>query len=165
VYMLLEAVPMPRGANIENIATGSMQNAGFRPISGTRTTINGLDAFVGVYQGQLEGLGNVTVRAAHIVHGGNVYMVAGFTAPNLFQQADTAFQASIRSFKAISAAEAESIHPNRIDIYVVRAGDTWQSVAERSGGVIKPSTLAIMNGAEPGSQPRAGSRIKIVVGG
>ena len=165
VYMLLEDVPMARGNGIENIATTSMQNAGFRITSGSRTTINGLDAFVGAYQGQLEGLGNVTVRAAHIVHNGNVYMVAGFCAPNLFEQSDRSFLASLRSFKPMSAAEAESIHPNRIDIYVVRQGDSWQSIAQRSGEVIKPATLAVMNGFEPASQPPVGTRIKIAVGG
>jgi predicted Zn-dependent protease len=165
VYMLLEDVPMPRGNNIESIAMTSMQNAGFRINSGSRTTINGLDAYIGAYQGQLEGLGNVTTRAAHIVHNGNVYMVAGFTAPTLFQQSDNAFLASIRSFKPISAAEAENIHPNRIDIYVVRQGDSWQSIAERSGNIIKASTLAVMNGFEPASQPPVGTRIKIAVGG
>jgi predicted Zn-dependent protease len=165
VYMLLEDVPMPRGNGIENIAMTSMQNAGFRIASGSRTTINGLDAFVGAYQGQLEGLGNVEMRAAHIVHNGNVYLVAGFCAPTLFQQSDAAFLASIRTFKPMSAAEAENIHPNRIDIYVVRQGDSWQSIAERSGGVIKPTTLAVMNGFEPSSQPPVGTRIKIAVGG
>ena len=156
---------MPRGNNIENIAMTAMQGAGFRAASGSRTTINGLDAFVGVYQGQLEGLGNVTMRAAHIAHNANVYMVAGFTAPDLFQQSDAPFLASIRSFTPISAAEAESIHPNRIDIYVVRQGDSWPSIAERSGNIIKASTLAIMNGFEPSSQPPVGTRIKIAVGG
>ena len=48
---------------------------------------------------------------------------------------------------------------------VVRGGDTWQSIADRSGGVIKPSTLAVMNDATPNSQPAVGTRIKIVVGG
>ena len=47
----------------------------------------------------------------------------------------------------------------------MRAGDTWQSIAERSGGAIKPATLAVMNNAAPGSQPQPGSRIKIVVRG
>ena len=51
------------------------------PSTAARTTINGLDAFVGVYQGQIEGLGAVTMRAAHIVHNDNVYMVAGLAAP------------------------------------------------------------------------------------
>ena len=92
-------------------------------------------------------------------------MVAGRSAPNVFQQADGAFLASIRSFKRLSAAEAENIRPNRIDLYVVRSGDTWQSIANRSGGVVKPSTLAVMNNAEPNSQPPTGARIKIVVSG
>jgi predicted Zn-dependent protease len=165
VYMLLEQVEMPRGNGVENIARAQMQNAGFRIQNGARQQVNGLDAFIGLYQGSLEGLGNVTMRAAHIVHNGNVYLVAGFAAPNIFGPLDDAILASIRSFKPLSAAEAESVHPNRVDIYVVRQGDSWQSIAERSGGVIKPSTLAIMNGGEPNSQPVAGRRVKIVVGG
>jgi predicted Zn-dependent protease len=165
VYMLLEQTEMPRGNGIENIARSSMQDAGFRIASGSRQQINGLDAFIGLYQGSLEGLGNVTTRAAHIVHNGNVYLVAGFAAPTVFEPLESAMLASIRSFRPLTAAEAEAVHPNRIDIYVVRPGDSWQSIAERSGGVIKPSTLAIMNGAEPNGQPEVGTRIKIVVGG
>jgi len=165
VYMLLEQVEMPRGNGSEQIARTSMQNAGFRIVSGARQQVNGLDAFIGLYQGSLQGLGNVTMRAAHIVHNGNVYLVAGFSAPNVFEPLDSAILASIRSFKPLSAAEAETVHPNRVDIYIVRQGDSWQSIAERSGGVVKPMTLAIMNGAEPNSQPVAGRRIKIVVAG
>jgi predicted Zn-dependent protease len=165
VYMLLQQIEMPRGANIEEIARLSMQNAGFRIQNGGRQQINGLDGFIGLYQGQLQGLGNVTMRAAHIVHNGNVYLVAGFSAPNVFSPLDDAILRSIRTFKPLTAAEAEAVHPNRLDIYVVRQGDSWQSIAERSGGVVKPTTLAIMNGAEPDSQPIIGKRIKIVVGG
>jgi predicted Zn-dependent protease len=165
IYMLLEQVEMPRGTGVENIARSEMQGAGFRIASGSRQQINGLDAFIGLYQGSLQGLGDVMMRAAHIVHNGNVYLVAGFSAPAAFESADSAFLSSIRSFKPLSAGEAEAVRPNRVDIYVVRQGDSWQSIAERSGGVVKPTTLAIMNGAEPTSQPVAGRRIKIVVAG
>jgi predicted Zn-dependent protease len=142
-----------------------MQGAGFRAVEGERTTINGLEAYVGVYQGQIEGLGAVTSRAAHLLHGNAYYLVAGLVSPELFRQADAAFVGSIRSFRRLSAAEAEAIRPQRIDLYVVRTGDTWASLAERSGGAIKPATLAVMNHAEPASQPQVGARIKIVVGG
>jgi predicted Zn-dependent protease len=165
VYMLLEQVEMPRGNGVEDIARAQMQNAGFRILSGSRDRIGGLDAYIGLYQGSLEGLGNVRMRAAHIVHNGNIYLVAGFAAPNIFDPLDSAMLMSIRSFKPLTADEAAAVHPNRIDIYVVRPGDSWQSIAERSGGVIKPTTLAVMNGAEPNLQPMVGSRIKIVVGG
>jgi len=165
VYMLLQLVQKPQGRNIQEIALSSMQNAGFRAVDGERTTINGLEAFVGVYQGQIEGLGNVAMRAAHIAHGSSVYMLAGLASPDVFRQAESAFVGAIRSFRPLSAAEAENIRPNRVDLYVVRQGDTWQGIAERSGGVVTPATLAVMNKSTPGSQPQPGARIKIVVGG
>jgi predicted Zn-dependent protease len=165
VYMLLELVEKPQGRNLQEIALNQMGRAGFRAAEGNPTTINGLDAFVASYRGQLQGLGDVMMRAAHIAHERSVYLVAGFAAPNVFQQADTAITSAIRSFKSLTATEAENIRPNRVDLYVVRAGDSWASIAERSGGVIKPASLAIMNHAEPGSQPQPGTRIKIVVSG
>src|SRR5438093_173844 len=70
-----------------------------------------------------------------------------------------------RSFRSMSAAEAENIHANRIDLYVVRQGDTWESIAERSGGVVTAQTLSIMNNSQPRDRPTPGARIKIVVGG
>jgi predicted Zn-dependent protease len=165
VYLLLQLVQKPAGRDIQDVAANSMGTAGFRAIEGERTTINGLDAFVGVYQGQIEGFGAVTTRAAHISYNSNIYMLAGIVSPDLFRQADGAFLGAIRSFRALSAGEADSIRPNRVDLYVVRAGDTWAALAERSRGAIKPDTLAIMNKFAPGSTPPVGSRIKIVVEG
>lgn len=165
IFMILQLVERPQGRNIQEIALQSMGEAGFRASQGERASINGLDGFVGVYQGQIEGLGAVVTRAAHIMYDGKVYVVAGLVPAGAFQQADRAFLASIRSFRRLSAAEAEDIRPDRVDLYVVRGGDTWQSIAERSGGAVKPATLAIMNNAQPGSPPQPGTRIKIVVRG
>ena len=165
VYILLQLIQKPQGRNIQDVALASMQQAGFVARDGQRTTINGLDAFVGVYQGQLEGLGTVASRAAHIAHNNQVYLLAGLTPVQLFEQADGAVLQTIRSFRPLSAAEAESIHPNRVDLYTVRPGDTWQAIAERSGGVVDAQTLAVMNNAQTGSQPQPGARVKIVVSG
>jgi len=92
-------------------------------------------------------------------------MIAGLSVPELFEQVDAAFIGSTRSFRSLSAAEAEEIRPNRIRRYVVRAGDTWQSIAESTGGIVPPATLAVMNGGALDSQPQAGIRIKIVAEG
>ena len=165
VFMILQGVEQPQGRNIEEIARNSMRNAGFRASQGEPTSIDGLDAFMGVYQGRVEGLGAVVMRAAHIMYDGTVYLVAGLVQPDAFQQADGAFVASIRSFRSLSAAEAEDIHPNRVDLYVVRAGDTWESINETAGGVVTPATLAVMNKGTPDSQPQPGTRIKIVASG
>ena len=163
-FMILQLVPNARGS-VQQIAQGSMANAGFRQLQGERANVNGLDAYVGVYQGNMEGLGNTGTVAAHIVHGGNVYLFAGLAPANQFNGAQNQFLSSIRSFRQLSQQEASSIRPNRIDLHTVRGGETWQSIAARSGGIVKPDTLAIMNNYDPSQPPRVGDRIRIVVEG
>jgi predicted Zn-dependent protease len=165
VFMLLQGVSKPDGQTVSDVALAHMKAAGFRSVSGDRTTINGLDAFVGVYQGQIEGLGDVSSRAAHIAHGGSYYLVAGLVPPAGFDSADSTFTTAIRSFRPLTVAEAQAIRPSRIDYYTVREGDTWASLAERSGGTIRPSTLAVMNHSSPDAAPRVGVRIRMVVTG
>jgi len=164
--LLLQPVQQPIGRSIQEVALRSMDSAGFRAASGGRTTINGLDAFVGTYEGALQDLGRVTVRAAHIALDRDVLLVAGIAPQQTYDRVEPTFIKSINSFRPLTRAEAEAIRPNRIDLYTARAGDTWQSIAERAGrGVIKPSTLAIMNGHAVNDQPRPGERLKIVVAG
>jgi predicted Zn-dependent protease len=161
-YMLLELVPNASGS-IDQIARGTMANAGFRQLNGESARVNGLDAYVGTYQGQLEGLGNVVTLAAHIVHDRNVYLFAGLAPANQFEAVQRPFAQSIRSFRELSRQEAANIRPNVVDLYTVRSGDTWESLAQRGGAGVKPTTLAIMNNYEPRQAPRVGDRIKIVV--
>lgn len=163
-YMLLQLVPQASGS-IEQIARGTMANAGFRQLNGEPARVNGLNAYVGTYQGQMEGLGNVVTLAAHIVHGRNVYVFAGLAPANEYESTERQFAQSIRSFRELSNQEAASIRPNMVDLYTVRQGDTWESLARRGGAGVKASTLAIMNNSEPGQPPRVGDRIKIVVQG
>ena len=126
----------------------------------------GVDWCAGVYQGAIQDLGRVRIRAAHIVHDRSVYFAAGVAPIDIFDRMDPAFWQSLRTFRPLSRAEAESVRPNRIRLYVARTGDTWQSIAEReSRGLAKPSTLAIMNGHAVTDQPRPGERLKIVVAG
>ena len=165
VFILLQLIAKPQGRNVQDVAVASMQGAGFTPVSGERTSINGLEAFVGVYQGQMEGAGPVATRAAHIAYDNRVYVLAGLVPAQAFEQADAAFVQTIRSFRPLSAAEAENIHPHRVETYTVRQGDTWQSLAARSGGAVSAQMLAVMNNLQTGAQPQPGSRIKIVVGG
>jgi predicted Zn-dependent protease len=164
-FTVLQLVQQPRGT-IEDTAVGSMQNAGLRHLEGNRRDINGLPAYVGTYQGSVEGIGDVIVRAAHIEHERRVFLLAGMAPRNAFNRFDSAITRSIGSFEPLSREEAARIRPNRIDVYTVRSGDTWDSIARRvSDGNIKPPTLAIMNHYPPTEQPRPGDRIKIVVSG
>jgi predicted Zn-dependent protease len=65
----------------------------------------------------------------------------------------------------MTAAEADRVQPARIDFYTVRSGDTWASLAKTSGGAVSASALAIMNGADPASTPKAGTRVRVVIEG
>jgi predicted Zn-dependent protease len=95
-----------------------------------------------------------------------VYLVAGVAPASQFNRADDSFQRSILSFRTLSRSEAERIQPNRVDFYVARQGDTWDSIARGPGnGTVRPATLAIMNGRDAATQPKAGERLRIVVGG
>jgi predicted Zn-dependent protease len=164
-YMVLQLVQEPRGS-LEDTALASMQGAGLRLVEGNRGQINGLPAFVGTYQGTVEGLGRVVVRAAHLEHQRRVFLVAGMAPQEVFSRVDGAITRSISSFDPLSPEEAARIRANRIDVYTVRPGDTWQRIAGRaSEGNIKPETLAIMNHYPVNEQPRPGDRIKVVVSG
>jgi predicted Zn-dependent protease len=163
--VIMQPVPRPAGRTIEEIALRSMESAGFRALSGGRTTVNTLDAYMGSYQGSIKDMGRVTVRAAHIEYDRSVYLVAGIATEQAFDRLDSLLAKSVSSFRPLTRAEAESVHPNRIGFYTVGQGDTWQSIAGRQDGLAKPSTLAIMNGHPVDDQPRAGERVKVVVAG
>jgi predicted Zn-dependent protease len=161
-YVLLQQVQNPRGS-IAQIARSTMENAGFQQTGGEPTRLNGADAYVGTYQGTVQGLGRIVVVAAHIVHDRNVYVLAGLAPRDDIQQVHDEFESTIRSFRGLSASQAAQIKPNRLDLYTVRSGDNWESIAQRAGdGLIKPATLAIMNSYQPNQPPRAGEQIKVV---
>lgn len=165
-YMLLQLVDQPQGRTVEDIAANAMARAGFKRLDiGQRANIGGLDAFVALYQGQIRDIGRVTMRAAHIVQGRSVYVLAGFAPRAEYDRIDALVRPSIQSFRELDAREAASIRPNRLDFYTVRAGDTWQSIASRGGNLVRASDLAIMNHHAVDQQPRPGERIKIVVEG
>jgi predicted Zn-dependent protease len=163
--IVLQVAPRS-GGSVESTARSSMAEAGFRLIDGDAGRINGLDAFVGLYQGSTQETANVGVQAAHIRSGNNTYVLAGIAPANAFNAARGAFQSTIQSFRPLSAAEAERLQPDRIEFYTARSGDTWESIASGPGrGAVRPTTLAIMNGSDPATRPSAGSRIRIVVRG
>lgn len=165
-YMLLQLVMQPRGRTIEEVALDAMRRAGYRAIDGAREQLNGLDAYVGLYRGSLSGVGRVTMRAAHVAIGRQVYVVAGFAPEAAFERIDGDVTPAIRSFKELSAQDAAAVRPNQLAFYTVRDGDSWQSIAQRAGqGITSATTLALMNGYEVSNQPEPGVRIKIVVEG
>jgi predicted Zn-dependent protease len=165
-FMVLQPVEQARGRSIGDAAVAAMRSAGYTVVDGRIDKINGQEAHVGLYRGTAKDVGKVLMRAAHISLGRQLYVVAGFAPEKEFDQVDKDILPSVQTFRQLSAAEASRIQPNRIDFYVVKAGDSWQSIAARQGkSFISAATLAIMNDHDVSVQPQAGDRVKIVVEG
>ena len=194
IFMELETIRATQSRNLEQAAERHMTGAGYRLVDGSATTINGLDAFIGTYQGSASGIGKVTVRGAHIagpstrttaarspstgaggqgtgrasaaLGAGSVYFVGGIAKPEDYPHVEAAFNDAIKSFRALARNEADDVQPNKVELYTAREGDTWQSIAQRAGkGFVKATTLAIMNDHAVDDQPKPGERLKIVVPG
>ncbi|HXE80743.1 MAG TPA: M48 family metalloprotease [Vicinamibacterales bacterium] len=163
--LMLLQLEQAQGSNVEQVAVAMMQKRGLQLVEGRRGRVNGLEAFVGTYRGRMQDGGEVGVRGAHIVHGGRIFLLVGLTPANGYNASVETFDRVIGTFRPITRGEAADIKPNRVRLYTVRPGDTWQSIAQRNGGIVPASTLAIINDHAPGDPPRAGERIKIVVAG
>jgi predicted Zn-dependent protease len=165
-YVFLQLVQQPRGQSLQDIAAADLGQTGLRFVEGGETTVNGLQAFVGTFQGQLQQMGDVVLRSAWISHNKQVFRLAGLASTNNYRQLQQAVDASVRSFQPLSAGEAERIRPSVIEIYTVRQGDTWDSIAAGAGRKLVPaSTLAVINGFSPQERPQPGDRIKMVIEG
>jgi predicted Zn-dependent protease len=170
-YMVLQEVDRQslasqRSTSVPDIAIGVMRRAGYQNVDGSMQNINGNQAYVGVYRGTARDVGKVTMRAAHISVGRQLYVVAGFAPEKEFDLVDREFAPALQTFRQLTAREAAGIRPNKIEFYVVKPGDSWQSIAVRqSKGYVNAATLAIMNDREVSEQPQAGDRVKIVVEG
>jgi predicted Zn-dependent protease len=165
-YMLLQQIDQPRGRNLAELATAEMRGAGYKVEDGQTTQLNGLDAYVARYRGSMKNVGKVVMHAAHVRVGRQVYVVAGLAPEADFDRVDRSIKPALETFRELSRDEAANIRPNRLDFYVVRDGDSWQSIAARAGkNLVTASALAIMNDHEVGDQPKPGDRVKIVIAG
>ncbi len=74
-----------------------------------------------------------------------------------------AFDASLRSFRRLSAQEAAAIVPLRVRVVPVRAGDTVDTLARQMQGVPDPKGLfVLLNGLDRGRALRPGERVKVI---
>lgn len=163
-FVFLQLVQQPQGRNLSEVAAADLGQTGLQYVDGGQTDINGLPAFVGTFRGQMQQLGDVVLRSAWIQHNRQIYRFAGLAPTAAYRQVERAIAGSLASFEPLSAAEAERIRPNVIELYTVRNGDTWESIASGPGRKNVPAaTLAVINGFSAEERPQAGDRLKIVV--
>ena len=161
-YMLLQ-IAQETGHDLQRIAEREMSGAGFVEVQATTSEINGLDAYIGTYTQDVRGVGPMIARVAFIRSGSSVYLFGAFADADGFRLIERDVHDSIHSFRQIGRDEAERIRPNRLAVYRVQGGDTWQRIAQRVGDEIVPAAaLAVMNGYPVNEQPLPGDVIKVV---
>ena len=161
-YMLLQ-IAEETGYDLQRTAELGMAGSGFLEVQGTTSEINGLDAYIGTYTQDVRGVGPMIARVAFIRSGPSVYLFGAFADAAGFRLIERDVHDSIHSFRQMSRVEAERIRPNRLAVYRVESGDTWQRIAQRVGGETVPAaTLAIMNGYPVNEQPLPGDVVKVV---
>jgi predicted Zn-dependent protease len=166
VFIVLRTIEPRLGRSLDQVAQQHMRESGYKATDSTQTTIDGMQALVGTYEGNASGIGKVMARGAHVVMGRSTFFIGGIAPPDLYPRVVASFDRSIQSFRQMSQDEADAVKPNLIDFYIAREGDTWQSIAQRAGkGLVGALTLAIMNDHAIDQQPKPGTRLKIVVAG
>lgn len=166
VFMVLRTIPPRAGRSLDQTAQLHMRESGYKATDLQPATIGGMQGVIGTYEGNASGIGRVMARGAHVVLGRSTFFIGGIASPDVFARVLPDFDRAIQAFRQMSQDEANAVEPNLIDLYTARAGDTWQSIAQRAGkGIVSPNTLAIMNDHSIDEQPKAGQRLKIVVPG
>jgi predicted Zn-dependent protease len=127
-----------------------------------RTVINGLDVVILPARTFSGGRPVDLVSVAYSLGGDEAY---GFIAMTPAGQAAT-FDAMFNSFRRLSDRERRTFGGKRIAVTTVKSGDTSESLAalmppERD----RLARFEMLNGLEPGEQPRPGSKVKVVVDG
>ncbi len=120
-FVFLQLV-QPQGRTLQEVAANDLGQSGLQFVDGQETRINGLPAFVGTFQGQMQQMGDVVLRSAWISHDNQVFRLAGLAPTSAYRQLQQVVDASVRSFQPLSAAEAERIRPTVLDALHGAAG-------------------------------------------
>ncbi|WP_246731656.1 M48 family metalloprotease [Methylocapsa sp. S129] len=146
----------PSTALETTIASGWID--GLKTASVETLKIDDLQAATAVAQGD-----QWSFRLGAVRMGPKVYRLI-FAARSLTPAVDARFRASINSFHRLSAQEAASAHPLRVEIVEAGASDTPETMGKRMAIADRPvEQFLLLNGLEKDAALRPGARYKIVV--
>lgn len=130
--------------------------------SPTATRIGPLAAARALAQSQGRGT-RASIDATWIALDGKIYLIAGVADAESFAAARPALRSISESFRAITPAEREQVTEERLRIRAAREGDSFASVAQRTGSSWSPPTLAVANGMQAADRLSAGTPLKVPI--
>lgn len=153
----LDVVNVPAEQSlIDYLKSGWMENVD--PASIEELTVNGFPAATAMASSE-----TWSFRLYALRFGSDVYRFI-FAAKNKSAANDRSFHDSIMSFRRISLAESEKIHPLRLKVVSVASGDTPEKLARRMA--ISSRALDVfrtLNGLAPNDRLKPGEQVKLVV--
>lgn len=149
------------GEYLQKIRVGGAQFTNIQPLK-----VNGMEAATAALRGQTQ-RGPADLRVVAIRFDPQALYQFIFISPaQATASLNSGFQNTINSFHHLSAQEKAALRPLRIRVVKVAAGDTVQSLAERSAFPDnKLQRFLVLNGLPQGATLRPGQLIKIVVEG
>jgi len=129
---------------------------------GESREINGYPAYVGNIE-VADGSARQR-KLAVIFKDGGVYLFKGEVGPSgSAEQFEADWEATLASFRAMTAADLRDANNQRIRVRIARPEDTYATLAQQVSIKGHPEeTLRVINGHHPVGEPRAGDPIKIV---
>lgn len=131
-------------------------------VNGESTQINGYPAYVAEIE--VAGGSAQARRIAVIYKDDSVYLFKGEVgAVGNVADFDAAWEATLASFRAMTADDLQVANSQRIKVIVARPEDTYADLARQASIKSYPEeTLRVLNGQHPLGEPRAGDFIKII---
>ena len=161
---------LAEGTDVRAAAQSFVQQNNVQVSSSSDQAINGLPAttILGdiVQQNEQGQTGRLRTIASFISYGGNIYMMAGLSMPNDFNQYAREMEGSIRSFSELTDQSKLNRKPERVKIVEVsQAGTLQQALLNARVPQDRLEELAVLNGMELSQQIPAGYLIKALSGG
>lgn len=152
----MDAAKLASGQTLEGyIAENWIDGAEPGPVE--HLQVNGMDAVTLIAKGR-----DWTFRFAAIHYGPDVYRLI-YATRELTPAIDQGFRDSIASFRHLSQEEIDAARPLKLDVVVVKPGDSEATFANRMALSDRATDrFAVLNGFSPGEPLQAGMRVKVI---
>ncbi|MDO8875175.1 MAG: M48 family metalloprotease [Pseudolabrys sp.] len=155
--MRLDLVSVPAEQTLSNyLKSGWIENVDASSIEEFK--VNGFAAATATAKGEQWAFRLFAVR-----FGSDVYRFI-FAAKTMTAPSDRSVREAVNSFRRMSVRESAQVHPLRLSIVTVRAGDTPEKLAQRMALGDQPlQRFLVLNGLAAGEKLKPGDKVKLVV--
>jgi len=138
------------------------KDSGLQPYDASWITIDGSRAYRVDYRAKSQSGGWLGLRIAYVTREKTGFIMANIASLQEFARGERMFNAVIFSFRLLSSQQAAMIPLHRLKVYMVKSGDTFQSISNSFYRTTKyADDIKQFNGMDELNAPPVGTLIKI----